>query len=420
MTDWLDFFSVYILGGIEILTGFYFFVRFLQRKIPFIYHILFAVIATVVIPSGGITQFLVYVLLLIAAGVLAGKTPPVLIVLYAVMTTEIMHLCYGIVNSVSCTLIPLFPERSALAGLLFMAGSNILSLTLSILCYQVVSRYFVQKEIVGAKYVLLILLPALFVFLISEYISTNVYGNVITVGDGRIDPYPILLIQVLGLTSLFCILYAWQKLLERFQLGREVALLERERHFLNRYVEEAKTRYEKTRSFRHDVKNHMLLVKELIQNGNTEAALSYMGDMEHLTADLSFPVSTNNPVLDILIGYKLGAAQSNQIEVQCSFIAPCPCEIADIDLCIIFSNALDNAIAACCQNGHDGPGYIRITGKLQGSFMLIEIQNSYRGTGNIHRGTGLNNIRAVAEKYHGTMEIQTDEESFTLSVLLMY
>lgn len=426
MADWLDFFSVYMMGGTEILTGFYFFIRFLQRRLPFLYYILFAVIATIVtamLPAGSIAQFLLYVLLLIAAGVLTGQTPPVFIVLYAVMTTEIMHLCYGIAGSVCCALVPLFPERSVLAGLLFMAGSSILSLTLSILCYQAVSRYFVQKETAGAKYALLILLPFLFIFLISEYISSNVYGNAITTGDGRldpIDPYPILLIQILGLTSLFCILYAWQRLLESFQLGREVALLEREKHFLNRYVEESRTRYEKTRSFRHDVKNHMLLVKELIQNGNTEAALSYIGDIEHLTADLSFPVNTNNPVLDILIGNKLGAAQNSQIEVQCSFIAPNPCGIADIDLCIIFSNALDNAIAACRQDGHDRPGYIHIAGKLQGSFMLIEIQNSCRGTRNIHRGTGLNNIKAVAEKYHGTMEIRTDGECFTLSVLLVY
>ena len=73
------------------------------------------------------------------------------------------------------------------------------------------------------------------------------------------------------------------------------------------------------------------------RNGNIDAALKYMSDMENLTADMSFPVSTNNPVLDILIGNKLGIAKNNQIVVQCSFIASYPCGIADIDFCIIFS-----------------------------------------------------------------------------------
>ena len=64
------------------------------------------------------------------------------------------------------------------------------------------------------------------------------------------------------------------------------------------------------------MKNHISIVKELVQNGDIDTALQYMSDMENLTADMSFPVSTNNPVLDILIGNKLGIAKSNQIDVE--------------------------------------------------------------------------------------------------------
>ena len=134
---------------------------------------------------------------------------------------------------------------------------------------------------------------------------------------------------------------------------------------------------------------------------------------------MSFPVSTNNPVLDILIGNKLGIAKNNQIVVQCSFIASYPCGIADIDFCIIFSNALDNAISACNRMNHDEQKYIHVTGKVQGDFLLIEISNSYSGRGSLRSGTGLANIKAVAEKYHGAMEVRTDGEKFTLSVLLI-
>lgn len=207
--------------------------------------------------------------------------------------------------------------------------------------------------------------------------------------------------------------------MESFKLSRELSLLELEKHSLNQYVEEAKIRYEKTKSFRHDVKNHISIVKELVQNGNIDAALKYMSDMENLTSDMSFPVSTNNPVLDILIGNKLGIAKNNQIVVQCSFIASYPCGIADIDFCIIFSNALDNAISACNRMNHGEQKYIHVTGKVQGDFLLIEISNSYSGRGSLRSGTGFANIKAVAEKYHGAMEVRTDGEKFILSVLLI-
>ena len=56
---------------------------------------------------------------------------------------------------------------------------------------------------------------------------------------------------------------------------------------------------------------------------------------------------------------------------------------------------------------------------MQGDFLLIEISNSYSGRGSLRSGTGLANIKAVAEKYHGAMEVRTDGEKFTLSVLLI-
>lgn len=427
MIDGLDFFNVCIMGSIEVLTGFHFFTRFLQRKVSFIYYILFAMFGIAVMTNfqaGSMMEFFAYVLLLIAGGVIVCKTYNVFIILYAVVTIEIMHLCYGIFNSLSCILFPLlFLGNPEIVSLLFMAVGSILALVMSAVCYRVVYKCFAYDETVGAKYTLMILIPTLLIFLVSEYISSGIYGNTITIeGDGRIlsrNPYQILFIQLLGIVSLFCILYAYKKLAESFKLSEEVSLLELETHFLNQYVEEAKIRYEKTKSFRHDVKNHITIVKQLVQNGNTNAALQYMGDMENLTADMSFPVSTNHPVLDILIGNKLGVAKSNQIEVQCSFIAPYPCEIADIDFCIIFSNALDNAILACNRMSDDKPKYIHIMGKVQGDFILIEIRNSYSGAGSIHGGTGLANIKAVAEKYHGVMEIRTEGELFILSVLVI-
>lgn len=425
--DGLDFFNVYVMGSIELLTGFYFFTRFLQRKVKVIYYILFAVLGIAVMtvsPFSGIWEFLIYSLLFIAGGFCICRICSLLIILYAVVTIEIMNLCYGITQSLSFMLFPiLFVEHPEMAGFIFMIAGNILGLMASVFCYQIIYRCSVYDEAVGGKYTLMILAPALLIFLAGEYISTNIYGDTVTIEtDGKLlnaNPYQILLIEILGIVSLFCILCAYQKLVKSVQLSREIALLEQEAHSLNQYVEEAKIRYEKTKSFRHDVKNHITIVKELLQNENIEGALQYMGDMGNLTADMAFPVSTNHPVLDILIGNKLGIARSNQIEVQCSLVIPYPCGINDIDFGIIFSNALDNAIAACNRMHDSGQKYIHIAGNMQGDFLLIEIQNSYRGMERFDRGTGLANIKAVAEKYHGAMEIRTEDGKFILSVLLI-
>ncbi len=259
---------------------------------------------------------------------------------YAVVTIEIMNLCYGISQSLSCVLSPIFfTENPELVSFMFMTVGNILAIIAAVFCYKLVYRCLVYDKAVGDKYILMILAPALLILLVGVYISLNIYGDTITIeADGKllnVNPYQMLLIEIVGIISLFCILYAYQKLIKSFQVSREIALLEQEAHSLSQYVEEAKIRYENTKSFRHDVKNHITIVKELIRNENIEAALQYMGDMEHLAAEMSFPVNTNNPVLDILIGNKFGIAKSNRIEVQCSLILPYSCGINDIDFCII-------------------------------------------------------------------------------------
>ena len=212
---------------------------------------------------------------------------------------------------------------------------------------------------------------------------------------------------------------AYKKLLQNFRLSTELSLLEQEERSLNQYVEEAKARYEKTRSFRHDIKNHITVVKDLLQNGKTGQALDYIRDLADRTEELSFPCATNNPVADILLGNKLGMAESMGIDVSCSLLLPQPCSIRDIDFCIILSNALDNAIQACKNMDARSGSYIRVTGHMQGDFILMEVENSFQGKGLVKSGTGLSNIKAVAEKYHGAVSIKTQETQFVLSVLLI-
>lgn len=426
MIDYLDFFSIYVMTSLEMLMEFWFFTGFLQKKGKLIYSILFAVFGMTVLTAfnlQGFWAFLVFILLLMMAGKLFYRADFVSAALYAVVTVEIMNLCFGLFNSLSYILFPVVFEKSPrFFGFILMGAGNTLALVLAVLCYLGVQKCCGCDETAHRKYVFVILMPALLIFVASEYINETIYGNTLTTEEGilsGVNPYEMLLMQVLGVASLFCILFSYKKLAESFRLNKEAAVLELQAHSLEQYVEEAKLRYEKTKSFRHDIKNHITVVKELLENQKTEAALQYVEGMENLTADLSFPVSTNHPVLDILLSNKLGIAEENRIEVSCSLIVPYPCGISDIDFCIILGNALDNAVSACNRVGSGKQKYIHVTGKAQGDFLLIEIENSCCGRKMIQRGTGLANIRAAVEKYQGAMEIRTEGEKFVLSLLII-
>ena len=429
MAEYLDFFNRYIMGVIEISIQLYFLAKILKKKIWIPFYFLFAVCAVVVndfFSVGTITGFVVYVFLLTGYGMLVCHADFKFSILYAALMTEIMLLCFGIVNSLTGLLYSWRPDFfSGNAGIAVMLGSEAASLLLAGFCYYMVYRYFSYYTAAEMQQMFLVFIPILMIFIMSEYINTIAfeYGYELI---GEEEPYmylfnhwQLLVMQFFGLLSVFCILFSYKKLQQNFRLSTELSLLEQEEHFLNQYVEEAKTRYDETKSFRHDIRNHIAVVKKLLQSGKVEEAVSYMEDMDDMAEKMSFPCGTNNPVVDILVGNKLGIAKSMGIGVDCSLLLPYPCSLRDIDICIVLSNALDNAIHAC-KNPDDGTdGHIYVSGRIQGDFLMIEVENSFHGKDTFKKGTGLSNVKKVAEKYGGAMSIETRGDVFILQVLLI-
>ncbi len=429
MAEYLDFFNRYIMGVIEISIQLYFLAKILKKKIWIPFYFLFAVCAVVVndfVSVGTITGFVVFVFLLTVYGTLVCHADFKFSILYAALMTEIMLLCFGIVNSLTGLLYSWRPDFfHGTAGIAVMLGSEAASLLLAGFCYYMVYRHFSYYTAAEMQQMFLVFIPILMIFIMSEYINTIAfeYGYEVI---GEEEPYlylfnhwQLLVMQFFGLLSVFCILFSYKKLQQNFRLSTELSLLEQEEHSLNQYVEEAKTRYDETKSFRHDIRNHITVVKNLLQSGNVEEAVTYVEDMDDMAEKMSFPCSTNNPVVDILVGNKLGIAQSMGIDVGCSLLLPYPCDLKDIDICIVLSNALDNAIQAVKSPDTGIEKFIHVSGRIQGDFLMIKVENSFHGKDTFKKGTGLSNVKKVAEKYGGAMSIDTRGDVFILQVLLI-
>ena len=450
MAKYLDFFNIYIMGVIEASFYVYFLSKFLKKKILPPFYFLFGVgvvIAGEFIPNGTIAGFVVFVLLLSICGAFVCHANFKASLLYATLTMEIMLLCSGIVNSLMSLPYPWLPaffhEPGNVAAMLICEAASFL---LSGFCYYIVYRYFSRDALypvdalyavdalypmdapdttMGMQQMFLIFVPILMIFIMSNYISAIEYDFQfeILADKGPAGHFfshgQMLAMYFLGLASLFCILFSYKKLQQIFRLSTEISLLEQQEHSLTQYVEEAKTHYDETKSFRHDIRNHIAVVKNLLRSGKLEEAVSYMEDMDDMAEKMSFPCSTNNPVVDILVGNKLGIAKGMGIDVDCSLLLPYPCSLRDIDICIVLSNALDNAIQAVKKLDDSIEKYIRVSGRIQGDFLMMEIENSFHGKGAFKKGTGLSNVKKVAEKYGGAMSIETQENVFILHVLLI-
>ena len=426
MAEYLDF--LYIRGVIETSFQFYFMAKILKKRIWPPFYFLLAVctvIAVRFLAASTIIRFIALVFLLTVFGGACLHADFKSSLLYAALTTEIMLLCYGIVKSLLGLLCPFLPVVfHDTAGIAFMLVSEAAFLLLTGFCYYIVYRYFSDYTTVEMRQMFLVFIPILMIFIMSEYINMIEFEFQVQIlaeegpSEYLLNHWQLLAMYFLGLVSLFCILFSYKRLQQNFRLSTEISLLEQQEHSLNQYVEEAKTRYDETKSFRHDIRNHIAVVKKLLQNGKLEEAVTYMEDLDDMAEKMSFPCSTNNPVVDILVGNKLGIAKSMGIDADCSLLLPYPCGIRDIDICIVLSNALDNAIHAVKGLDDGIEKYIRVSGRIQRDLLMIETQNSFPGKGAFKKGTGLSNIKKVVEKYDGAMSIETQEHVFILHVLL--
>lgn len=349
---------------------------------------------------------------------LAMKNPSSISWTGAVLAIYIFQLSSGMVNSLEIILIPTGLRGWLLYLVLFF--STILSPALCFCCYLPVFPCLSFSGEGESPDIRLLLFPSLFFFFSELYLLHTSYQYLsFTWSLGQSMKYLILLLlQALGLGALFCTLYAYRHICQSFKLQASLSSLAQAAQAQKTYVAEAKLRWEKTRAFRHDIQNHLSVLKGLLDQGNLEEAKHYLKRLGHTSSSLSFPRQTGNPVVDILLEEKLGLAESTGIHTSVSLLLPRPCSVDDFDLCVIFANALDNAVTACRGANLSHPPSIRIRGESQGDFYMLEFENTCSGLTLPPAGIGLSNIKAVAEKYHGGMLAEKEESCFRLNLLL--
>ena len=334
--------------------------------------------------------------------------------LAAVLSFYISQLSFGIINSVEAALFPRFIGSPLLYPLLLAA--QVLFFSLCAGCYYAVLKFLAWTEDSQTPYIGLLLFPGLFFFASELYILETAYSffaPIVSLEEvGKHST--LLLLQVMGLAALLCTLYAYRHLCQGFQAQAALQSLTQAAQAQKIYITEAQARCEQTKSFRHDIKNHLSVLDGLLRSGKLDESRAYLEKLETVSESLSFPYQTGNPVVDILLGEKLGLAK--EIAAEVSLVLPQPCGIDDFDLCVLFANALDNAIAAC--RAGDGAKAIRISGKQQGDFCMLTFENTCSDEPLPPAGTGLSNIRAVAEKYRGALLAEKNGQRYYLRVLL--
>ncbi len=276
----------------------------------------------------------------------------------------------------------------------------------------------------GEQELILLVIPAFFIALVERTVRDSIYGDTI-VGNSEqgilfpvVDHGEIFFIQIFACACLFLILAAYRKITDALEAQQALRSFRQQEQAQKIYVQEAFSRYEKTRSFRHDIKGHLTVLAGLIRTGENDEARRYLEKMGQVCQDLSYPVQTGNAAVDALLGSKLWILEQEGIALSCTLRLPEGSGVSDMDWCIVLANALDNASAAA-RSLPPEERRIRLTGRKKGNIYLLSIENTCeRSIQDVPEdGIGLANIRAAVARYQGTATISVGDGTFRLDLL---
>lgn len=100
-----------------------------------------------------------------------------------------------------------------------------------------------------------------------------------------------------------------------------------------------------TKKFRHDIRNLLFVLYSMVEQGESEKALEYIEAMNQICRKTTRKYDTGNFVADTLLSAKAAAAEEWNTEIR--FNGYIPGDFENVDLVILLSNILDNALEAC-------------------------------------------------------------------------
>lgn len=201
----------------------------------------------------------------------------------------------------------------------------------------------------------------------------------------------------------------------------------------SRHVEHIEELYERMRGLRHDLGNHLTVIEGLAENGSTEELAEYIGAFQKNFEKLQPEVKTGNAVTDVILSEVADRCKKEKISFESAFVYPEKLDISPFDMSVVLTNALQNAIEA---SDFIPDPVITIKSVQKERVFIINVRNRVSGKVVINEnslpetskrepghGYGLKNIRSIAGKYRGDIEIRQEEAEgtlfFVLNIMLM-
>ena len=189
---------------------------------------------------------------------------------------------------------------------------------------------------------------------------------------------------------------------------------------MRRYLDE-------TRTLRHDFRQHVRVLTGLARSGNLEEMTEYLESLEDMPAVLVRYCA--NPTVDALAAHYALLAENQATQIDWALELPDDLNMRASDFCAVLGNLVENALQAVEKLPEDQRKIQVVARMLSDQMLGLTVENPYVGKIRLRsdglpavrrrsHGIGLRSVAATVRKYDGTLDLDTSDGVFRISVLM--
>lgn len=197
-----------------------------------------------------------------------------------------------------------------------------------------------------------------------------------------------------------------------------------------REIEMLRQSQEKMREYRHDLRHHMQYISSCIETGRLESAQDYIQEICKKIDKSRVSIFCENEAANLIFSAFMGRAKEQNISMSVKAQISPKLHIEESDLCVLLSNALENALYACNKlEGKVMETFIEVSAFEKHEKLFLQITNSCASDSITFiqgipvnkqpgHGIGVRSICALVEQYGGIYSFEVENNKFILRVSL--
>jgi hypothetical protein len=185
------------------------------------------------------------------------------------------------------------------------------------------------------------------------------------------------------------------------------------------HYEEIESRRNELAKIRHDLNDHFIVIKELLnsgENGKANEMLDTLIDYVMSTKEYAYCA---DPIVNAVLNENEMICKERGIAFTYGMQITAPLKLNPVVVCSIFSNLLKNAVAGATDALEDSQkAYIDVKSQADDAYLHVMVQNSYstKKVKKKRKGYGQEILQKIADQNDGQMEIRKDNEIYEVSI----